>query len=182
MIPPWAVFLIVMGVMLVIVIIVIVLMMLFGKQSNQGIGTQKVIIDFSKWESQKRVNCFRPFKDFLTGDWLKATQDKKKAMVREKGILKRPEHEIDLEDYLVMQDTDDGFTLVFNKISVISKIISKKLRIALTEIDKHKSEKAILIARNKYLEKHCDKEVIKKLDTIVSNEVKMRSFFKDKKQ
>ena len=49
-------------------------------------------------------------------------------------------------------------------------------------IDKEKSEKSVLLARNKYLEKHVDQEVIRKLTTMVDNEVKLKTWVADKKK
>jgi hypothetical protein len=81
-----------------------------------------------------------------------------------------------------MQDSETGFTLIINGISVLSKEIGNKLCKLRTELDKEKSEKSVLLARNKYLEKHMDKEIMKKLTTMVDNEVKLKSWISEKRK
>ena len=81
-----------------------------------------------------------------------------------------------------MQDPESGFTLVINGVSSLNKELSNTIRQLRTELDKEKSEKSVLLARNKYLEKHVDQEVIRKLTTMVDNEVRLKTWVADKKK
>jgi len=178
---PFIVLLLIFLAIIVIVVVFTVLLIILSKNASGGIR-KRVVLDLKKWLTHNRIITYRPHQDFLTGDWMRATQNQKTALVREKGILKKPEHEIDLEDWNIMQDSETGFTLIINGISVLNKEIGNKLRKSITDLDKEKSEKSILLARISYLEKHMDKEVEKKLNAMVDNEVKLKSWVSDKKK
>jgi len=178
---PHIVLLLIFLAIIIIVVIFTVLLIIISKNASAGVR-KRVVLDLKKWITHGRIITYRPHQDFLTGDWMRSTQNQKSAMVREKGILKRPEHEIDLEDWKVMQDSETGFILVVNGVSVLNKEIGNEIRKLKTELDKEKSEKSVLLARNKYLEKHIDKEVLRKLSVMVDNEVKLKSWVSDKKK
>jgi hypothetical protein len=166
---------------IVIVIVFTVLLVILGKNAS-GASRKRVVLDLKKWTTHKKIITYRPHQDLLTGDWLRATQHQKTALVKERGFFKKPEHEIDLEDWNVMQDPETGFTLILNGVSSINKELSNTIRQLRTDLDKEKSEKSVLLARNKYLEKHVDQEVIRKLTTMVDNEVKLKTWVADKKK
>ena len=166
---------------IVIVIVFTVLLVILGKNAS-GASRKRVVLDLKKWITHNKIITYRPHQDLLTGDWLRATQHQKTALVKERGFFKKPEHEIDLEDWNVMQDPETGFTLIINGVSFLNKELSNTIRQLRTELDKEKSEKSVLLARNKYLEKHVDQEVIRKLTTMVDNEVKLKTWVSDKKK
>jgi hypothetical protein len=178
---PFIVLLLIFLAIIVIVVVFTVLLIIMSKNMSGGVR-KRVVLDLMKWLTHRRIITYRPHQDFLTGDWMRATQNQKTALVREKGILKKPEHEINLEDWSIMQDSETGFTLIINGISVLSKELGNKLCKLRTELDKEKSEKSVLLARNKYLEKHMDKEIMKKLTTMVDNEVKLKSWISEKRK
>jgi hypothetical protein len=166
---------------ILIVVIFTVLLIVLGKNASGG-SRKRVVLDLKKWITHKRIVTYRPHQDFLTGDWLRATQNQKTAIVRERGVFKKPEHELDLEDWNVMQDPETGFTLIINGVSSLNNELSKNIKQLKTELDKEKSEKSVLLARNKYLERHVDQEVMRKLTTMVDNEVKLKTWVSDKKK
>lgn len=178
---PFIVLLLIFLAIIVIVVVFAVLLMMMSKNSSGGVR-KRVILDLKRWLTHGRIITYRPHQDFLTGDWMRATQNQKTALVREKGMMKKPEHEIDLNDWSIMQDSETGFTLIINGVSVLNKEIGEKLRKLRTDLDKEKSEKSILLTRIKYFEKHMDKEVEKKLSAMVDNEVKLKSWVSDKKK
>jgi hypothetical protein len=166
---------------ILIVVIFTVLLIVLGKNASGG-SRKRVVLDLKKWITHKRIVTYKPHQDFLTGDWLRATQNQKTAIVRERGVFKKPEHELDLEDWNVMQDPETGFTLIINGVSSLNNELSKNIKQLKTELDKEKSEKSVLLARNKYLERHVDQEVMRKLTTMVDNEVKLKTWVSDKKK
>lgn len=166
---------------ILIVVIFTVLLIVLGKNASGG-SRKRVVLDLKKWITHKRIVTYRPHQDFLTGDWLRATQNQKTAIVRERGVFKKPEHELDLEDWNVMQDPETGFTLIINGVSSLNNELSKNIKQLKTELDKEKSEKSVLLVRNKYLERHVDQEVMRKLTTMVDNEVKLKTWVSDKKK
>lgn len=166
---------------IIIVVIFTVLLIVLGKNASGG-SRKRVVLDLKKWITHKRIVTYRPHQDFLTGDWLRATQNQKTAIVRERGVFKKPEHELDLEDWNLMQDPETGFTLIINGVSSLNNELSKNIKQLKTELDKEKSEKSVLLARNKYLERHVDQEVMRKLTTMVDNEVKLKTWVSDKKK
>lgn len=179
---PAVVLLLIFLAVIVIVVVFVVIFVVASRGSSGGGIRKRVVLDFKKWITHKRIIAYRPHQDFLTGDWLRSTQNQKTALVREKGLFKKPEHEIDLTDWEVMQDSETGFMLIINGVSVLNTELGNKIRMLQTELDREKSEKSTILTRNRFLEKHMDHEVERKMKMIIDNEVKLRSWMPDKKK
>lgn len=177
---PWVGMLIFFG---FIVFVIIMSVALIGMSRGGGSpGGQKFFLGLKNYHSQGTIKKFKLHQDFLTKDWKIATQDRDKAIIRESGLMKRPEHELDLNDYIILQDKETGFSMVFEGISILVGEISKDNRKLKTELDRVKSEKSILLTRNHFLEKHVDKIVDKRIGDGEQMNIKLKQFYnKDKK-
>lgn len=163
---PWVGLLAVIGFIIFVFIIAIVLVAT-TKGSSSG-GFRKVgVLDLSKWKEQKDFETYLVHQDFMTKEFLIATEDRNTAIIREKGLLRKSiEHEIDLNDKEVFQSKRTGFTMIINKVSALNEKFQKSLNELRMENEKLKSEKSEILVENISLKKDMDKRVEQRIREI----------------
>jgi len=176
---PWVAFLIFVGVLFFVVMIAVIIVFM-TRTSTKGTGG-KTVLDLAKYGDHQIITVFKPHQDFFTKEWKVATQNKDKVIVREKGSLKRPEHELDREDMMEFFDAESGYHLIINGVSIFNEKLTTENKGLKTEIDKKES---VISDQNAYiltLRRHMDKkalEIVDKAENIAVNVNKFSGFSK----
>lgn len=165
MIAPWAVILIILGSVALIIVIAIVSSG-SGSSRNSGILRKIFVLDLKNYMTQKTFKVFKVHKDLLAGgDWKRSTQDRNISLVREKGMFKKPEHEISNLDSYQLTDSETGQIILINGISSITQDVSKQLYDTQIKLDQALSRASELETENLQLRRHMGENVQERVDT-----------------